>query len=43
MQIEKDFSSYELFVTEFKQAALSQFGSGWVWLVYKNDKLEELI
>ncbi len=40
MQIEKDFSSYELFVTEFKQAALSQFGSGWVWLVYKNDKLE---
>lgn len=39
-KIEEDFGSYELFVTEFQKAAATQFGSGWVWLVYKNDKLE---
>ena len=29
-QINKDFTSYENFATEFKQAAISQFGSGWI-------------
>lgn len=38
-QIEIDFGSFENFVTEFKQAAVSQFGSGWAWLVYKDGKL----
>ncbi|MFK7973713.1 MAG: superoxide dismutase [Rickettsiaceae bacterium] len=32
--IEQDFGSYDNFATEFKQAGLSQFGSGWAWLVY---------
>jgi Fe-Mn family superoxide dismutase len=27
------FGSYENFVTEFSQAAITQFGSGWAWLV----------
>ena len=33
-QIEKDFGSYENFSKEFKEAATTQFGSGWAWLVY---------
>lgn len=32
-RIEKDFGSYEKFAADFKQAALTQFGSGWAWLV----------
>lgn len=39
-QIEKDFSSYEKFTEEFKQAAVFQFGSGWAWLVFNGTKLE---
>lgn len=41
-KINKDFGSYEEFAKQFKQAALTQFGSGWAWLVLnnKNDKLE---
>ncbi|RTK92277.1 MAG: superoxide dismutase [Rickettsiales bacterium] len=41
-QIEKDFGSYDDFATEFKQAAVTQFGSGWAWLVYcsKDQKLK---
>lgn len=31
------FGSFENFVTEFRQAALTQFGSGWAWLVQKED------
>jgi Fe-Mn family superoxide dismutase len=31
--IEKTFGSYETFAAEFKQAAVTQFGSGWAWLV----------
>ncbi|XP_057872740.2 superoxide dismutase [Fe], chloroplastic isoform X1 [Cryptomeria japonica] len=37
--IEKDFDSYYEFLKEFKQAAATQFGSGWAWLVLKDDKL----
>ena len=33
----KTFGSYEDFCKEFKAAALSQFGSGWAWLV-RTDK-----
>lgn len=37
--IERDFGSFPNFVAEFKQAGVSQFGSGWVWLVLDNGKL----
>ncbi|MBI4116173.1 superoxide dismutase [Candidatus Pacearchaeota archaeon] len=29
----RDFGSYDNFVSQFKQSAISQFGSGWAWLV----------
>ena len=39
-KINLDFGSYENFVSEFKTAAATQFGSGWAWLVLdKNNKL----
>lgn len=31
--INRDFSSYDNFINEFKKSALSVFGSGWAWLV----------
>jgi len=37
--IVRDFGSFEHFIDEFKQGAVSQFGSGWAWLVYKDAKL----
>jgi superoxide dismutase, Fe-Mn family len=39
-KIESDFGSYENFVTEFKNAGATQFGSGWAWLVLDADKLK---
>jgi len=39
-RIEADFGSYENFVTEFKNAGATQFGSGWAWLVLENGKLK---
>lgn len=40
--IKKDFESYENFSVLFKQAAVTQFGSGWAWLVLnpRGNKLE---
>lgn len=35
--ISKDFGSFEEFMKLFKQAAVSQFGSGWAWLVLGKD------
>ena len=32
-RIEKDFGSLDTFKTDFKEAAVTQFGSGWAWLV----------
>lgn len=34
------FGSYEKFAEEFKNAAATQFGSGWAWLVMKDNKLQ---
>ncbi|KAL5724100.1 superoxide dismutase [Ranunculus cassubicifolius] len=38
--IERDFGSYNEFMKEFKSAASAQFGSGWVWLAYKANRLD---
>jgi Fe-Mn family superoxide dismutase len=38
--INRDFGSVDQFREDFKNAAVSQFGSGWAWLVEKNGKLE---
>jgi Fe-Mn family superoxide dismutase len=38
--IERDFESLENFYAEFKKAAISQFGSGWVWLVLDGENLK---
>jgi len=35
--INRDFGSYENFKTLFKAAAVSQFGSGWAWVVCDQD------
>ena len=39
-KIERDFGSYDNFRQEFKNAATSQFGSGWAWLAEKDGKLQ---
>ncbi len=38
--LEENFGTYENFFTAFKQAALTQFGSGWAWLVADKDTLK---
>ena len=38
-RIEADFGGYDAFAEEFKKAALSQFGSGWAWLVLRENTL----
>ena len=39
-RIQSDLGGYDKFAEEFKQAAVTQFGSGWAWLVLKKGKLE---
>ncbi len=39
-KIDADFGSYDKFAEELKNAGITQFGSGWAWLVLKNGKLE---
>ena len=41
-KIEADFGSYDAFKKDFASAALSQFGSGWAWLVKDGDALKIL-
>jgi Fe-Mn family superoxide dismutase len=38
--IEASFGGYDNFAKEFENAALTQFGSGWAWLVLDQDKLK---
>ncbi len=38
-RIVSDFGSIEKFKAEFKQAGVTQFGSGWCWLSINNGKL----
>ncbi len=39
-KIDSDFGSYEKFNEELKNAGVTQFGSGWAWLVMKDGRLE---
>lgn len=39
-KINASFGHYDKFVEEFKNAALTQFGSGWAWLVLAGDELK---
>lgn len=39
-RINSDFGSLQQFKDEFKQAAVSQFGSGWAWLVEEGGQLK---
>ena len=39
-KIQKDFKSVENFYKEFSESAKTHFGSGWCWLVLKNNKLK---
>ncbi len=39
-KIIEDFGSYEAFATAFKNAGLTQSGSGWAWLVLDGGKLK---
>ncbi len=39
-KIEADFGGFDKFTEAFKQAATTQFGSGWAWLVVENGTLK---
>ena len=39
-KINADFGSYGNLIEQLKNAGLTQFGSGWAWLIMKNNKLE---
>lgn len=41
-EIDKAFGSYEKFAEEFKNACVTQFGSGWGWLATENGALKVL-
>lgn len=38
--IEKDFGSFANFKEKFKEAGVTQFGSGWAWLVLEHGQLK---
>ncbi|HOV85777.1 MAG TPA: superoxide dismutase [Syntrophobacteraceae bacterium] len=39
-KIDADLGGYQKFVEELKNAGMTQFGSGWAWLVLHNGKLQ---
>jgi Fe-Mn family superoxide dismutase len=39
-KLKEDFGSIDAFKEQFTQAGITQFGSGWCWLVSNNGKLE---
>ncbi len=39
-KIDSDLGGYDHFIQMFKNAALTQFGSGWAWLMLTNGQLE---
>lgn len=39
-KIEADFGSYQKFAEELKNAGVTQFGSGWAWLVLNGGRLQ---
>jgi Fe-Mn family superoxide dismutase len=39
-KINADFGSYEKFVEALKTSGSTQFGSGWAWLIMKDNKLQ---
>ena len=39
-KIDADFGNFDKFAEELKNAGITQFGSGWAWLVIKDGKLE---
>ncbi|MBU0962257.1 MAG: superoxide dismutase [Proteobacteria bacterium] len=39
-KIDADFGGYDNFIEQLKNAGLTQFGSGWAWLVMKDNRLE---
>ena len=41
--IQKYFISFEMFIEKFTEAALTLFGSGWVWLVKDNQGKLEIV
>ncbi len=38
--IDADFGDFKSFKAEFKTAAMTQFGSGWAWLILEDGKLK---